>query len=126
MVTIHSLSTHYSLTIGSVTYTYYTFLVLGYGYNTVYGNRTGPGAMVSAPEEFVSEAIVEILQDSNDYERQGLAIRRMQRILTPQLLENPINFMITDISTSTAMRTAVDQAAAVGVEIVIVGFGAAG
>ena len=55
-----------------------------------------------------------------------MAVRKMGRILTPQLLESPINYMITDASSSTAMRAAVDQAAATGVEIVIVGFGAAG
>jgi hypothetical protein len=34
--------------------------------------------------------------------------------------------MITDVSTSSKMRLAVDQAAATGHELVIIGFGAAG
>jgi hypothetical protein len=50
----------------------------------------------------------------------------MHRRLAPQLLENPINFMITDISTRARLRLAVDQASITGHELVIVGFGAAG
>ena len=30
-----------------VSYTYYTFLVVGYGYNVQYQGSTGPGAMVT-------------------------------------------------------------------------------
>jgi len=50
----------------------------------------------------------------------------MHRVLTPQLLEQPIPFMITDMSSSAAMRLAVDQARATGLELVIIGYGARG
>ena len=101
-----------------VPYTLYTFLVVGYGYNTVYGNRTGPGALVSSATAFTSVSVYEVLHDTMDLERQGLAIRRFNRVVTPQLLEAPIPFMITDISTTGAFRHAIDQASATGVEIV--------
>ena len=50
--------------------------------------------------------------------------------LAPSLMENPLIWMITDITgypkPSAPMRLAVTQAAATGHEILIVGFGAAG
>ena len=47
-------------------------------------------------------------------------------VLAPHLLDAPVNFMITDISSTAVWRRAIDQAAASGHNIVIVGFGAAG
>eukprot|EP00756_Hemistasia_phaeocysticola_P051771 Hpha_TRINITY_DN26949_c0_g1::TRINITY_DN26949_c0_g1_i1::g.24849::m.24849 len=109
-----------------VTYTYYTFLCIGYGVDVTFGGPTGPGVILSAGKSFVSLSVRLVLHDSQDLERQGLALRRQARALTPQLLENPIPFMITDVSSSAAMRAAVDQAADTGHELVIIGFGAAG
>eukprot|EP01062_Namystynia_karyoxenos_P010762 TRINITY_DN13830_c0_g1_i2.p1 TRINITY_DN13830_c0_g1~~TRINITY_DN13830_c0_g1_i2.p1 ORF type:complete len:583 (+),score=65.77 TRINITY_DN13830_c0_g1_i2:85-1749(+) len=114
-----------------VTYTYYTFLVIGYSsYSVVYGGPTGPGAIVhgggGANSTWASLSVREVLHDGADQERKGLGVRAMHRALAPHLLESPIPFMITDISSSAAMRLAVDQAASTGHELVIVGFGAAG
>lgn len=109
-----------------VPYTMYTFLAFGYSQSLTYGGSTGPGAVVEVGANFTSMPVIEILHDSADVDRQGLGIRRAQYLLTPQLLEQPIPFMIFDISSSARMRLAVDQAAAAGVELVIVGFGAAG
>mmetsp|Transcript_34143 Transcript_34143/g.102956 ORF Transcript_34143/g.102956 Transcript_34143/m.102956 type:complete len:948 (-) Transcript_34143:12-2855(-) len=118
-----------------VTYTYYTFLVVGYGFNTVYfdtggHNTTGPGAKLSPGETFTSLSVRTVLHDSTDAERQGLGVRQSVMQLAPQVLENPVIFMITNISgypgPSAPMRLAVTQAAATGHELVIVGFGAAG
>eukprot|EP00039_Didymoeca_costata_P012855 m.187247 g.187247 ORF g.187247 m.187247 type:complete len:783 (+) comp15603_c1_seq4:121-2469(+) len=110
-----------------VTYTYYTFLVVNYGYSVTYQGSTGPGAIVSSESPmFQSLSVRTVLHDSSDVERKGLAVREVHRYLAPQLLENPINFMITDISSSAKMRLAVDQAAETGQEIVIIGYGAAG
>ena len=67
-----------------------------------------------------------VLHDSTAAERQGLGVRMMHRKLAPQLLEQPVTFMIQDITSSKAMRLAVDQASDAGYELVIVGFGAAG
>ena len=109
-----------------VTYTYYTMLVVGYGFNVRYGGATGPGAALAAVDDvFRSLSVREVLHDSNDPDRKGLGVRAMAAALSPQLLENPINFMITDISTDAAFKLAIDQAASTGHELVIVGFGAA-
>ena len=109
-----------------IPYTLYTFLIIGYGADMVYGSPSGPGANVTATEHFESLSVVEILHDNMDYERQGLAIKRMHRTITPQLLENPTNFMTLDISSTSAFRLAIDQAADVGLELLTIGFGAAG
>jgi hypothetical protein len=118
-----------------VSYTYYTYLVLGYGFNTQYfdtggANSTGPGAVLGAGDSFTSLSVRFVLHDSTDSERQGLGVRQSMMRLAPQVLENPITYMIDDITgfpnPSAPMRLAVTQAAATGHELVIVGFGAAG
>ena len=63
-----------------------------------------------------------LLHDSDDSERQGLAVRKMYRTLAPQTTENPIFMHLTD-STSAGIRKAVDQCAAVGFEMIILSFG---
>jgi hypothetical protein len=57
-----------------------------------------------------------LLQDSDDSERQGLAIRKMYRILAPGITENPIFMHLTDTSPK-GIRKAVDQCAEVGFEM---------
>jgi hypothetical protein len=57
-----------------------------------------------------------LLQDSDDSERQGLAIRKMYRILAPGVTENPIFMHLTD-TTPKGVRKAVDQCAEVGFEM---------
>ena len=118
-----------------VTYTYYTFLVVGYVFDTTYfrtggSNSTGPGALLGPGESFTSLSVRTVLHDANEAERQGLGVRQTMAALAPQQLENPLIYMITDISgypnASAPMRLAVSQAAATGHELVIVGFGAAG
>ena len=108
-----------------MTYTDYTFLNVGYTSSVTFGGSTGPGALVVpggagkpgtsfGGSSWSSLSVRLVYHDSNDQERQGLAVRAMHRVLAPQLLENPITFMITDISSTTAMRLAVDQAAETG------------
>ena len=92
-----------------------------------YHSSTGPGAVVApGGKPFESLSVRLILHENTDTERVGLARREMERRLSPSLTESPLNFMITDISSSKAMRLAVDQASATGHELVIIGFGAAG
>ena len=55
----------------------------------------GPGALLPPGEDFESNSVRMIFHDSNEPERVGLGVRKMHRILTPHLLENPIDFMIT-------------------------------
>ena len=82
-----------------VTYTYYTFLVVGYGFDTRYfntggSNSTGPGALLSAGQSFTSLSIRTVLHDSNEAERQGIGVRKTMAALAPQQLENPLIYMV--------------------------------
>jgi hypothetical protein len=59
---------------------YYTFLVVGYGFNVVYydtggANNTGPGALLAPGETFTSLSVRFVLHDASDQERQGLGVR---------------------------------------------------
>jgi len=81
----------------------------------------GPATSLAPGQAFDSFRTYELLLDSDDIERQGLARRRMYRTLTPQATENPI-FMHLRGSDSASIRRAVDQCAAVGFEMVILTF----
>jgi hypothetical protein len=62
-----------------------------------------------------------LLHDTDDSERQGLAIRKMYRTLAPQITENPIFMHLTDTSPA-GVRSAVDQCAEVGINVSLVSF----
>ena len=64
----------------------------------------------------------ELLLDSDDRERRGLALRRFYRTVAPWVTEAPI-FMHVREADSESIRLAVDQAAEVGFEMVIMTFG---
>jgi len=81
----------------------------------------GPGVHLKPGERFESFRTFELLHDSDDRERRGLARRRMYRTLAPQVTENPI-FMHVRNSKSAAVRLAIDQCAEVGFEMVILTF----
>ncbi len=81
----------------------------------------GPGVHLKLGEGFESFRTFELLHDSDDRERRGLARRRMYRTLAPQVTENPI-FMHVRSSKSAAVRLAIDQCAEVGFEMVILTF----
>jgi len=82
----------------------------------------GPGIILQHGEQFESFRTFELLYDSDDRERRGLAIRRMYRTLAPQVTENPI-FMHVRNSEPNAVRLAIDQCAEVGFEMIILTFG---
>jgi hypothetical protein len=109
-----------------VPYTYYTLLQVGYGFDVTFGGPTGPGALVTPSNPWVGQSSRFVLHDTTDWERQGNGIRKVQSVIAPQLLETPLAFMITDISTTEAFRLAITQASAVGIELIIIGFGANG
>lgn len=111
-----------------VSYSYYTRLMVGYGPDVTFGGPTGPGALVTSNDTlpFESIAVRLLFHDSTDWERQGLGTRRMQQYLAPQLQESPLYTMITDISTTETFQLAISQAAAAGLELVVVGYGANG
>ncbi|MBN1343136.1 MAG: alpha-galactosidase [Phycisphaerae bacterium] len=81
----------------------------------------GPGIQLAPGERFESFRTVELLHDSDDRERRGLARRRLYRTLAPAAMENPILMHVRQ-SDSKAIRLAVDQCAAVGFEMVIATF----
>ena len=82
----------------------------------------GPGVLLQPGETFKSFRTFEILQDSDDRERQGLARRKMYRTVAPQVTENPILMHVRSAEPD-AVRLAIDQSAEVGFEMVIMTFG---
>ena len=86
----------------------------------------GPAAQLGPAgfhgRSFASFRTYVLLHDSDEAERQGLALRRMYRTLAPQVTENPTFLHLTD-ATEAGIRRAVDQCAAVGFEMIILSFG---
>ena len=73
-------------------------------------------------ESFKSVRIHELLMDSYDRERRGLAIRKMYRTVAPWTTANPI-FMHLVSKEDQEVTRAVDQCSATGYEAVILSFG---
>ncbi|MYC76925.1 alpha-galactosidase, partial [Candidatus Poribacteria bacterium] len=82
----------------------------------------GPGVLLQPGETFKSFRTFEILQDSDERERQGLARRKMYRTVAPQVTENPVHMHVRR-SEPDAVRLAIDQCAEAGFEMVIMTFG---
>ena len=73
-------------------------------------------------EKFESPWTFELIHDSFDRERCGLAVRRMYRTIAPWSCENPILMHVSSVRPD-AVKLAVDQCAEVGFEMVILTFG---
>jgi hypothetical protein len=82
----------------------------------------GPDIDILPGQTFESYRTYELVYDSTDRERNGLALRRMYRTIAPWATENPI-FMHVTSEKPDAVRSAIDQAAEVGFEMVIISFG---
>jgi len=82
----------------------------------------GPEVEIKPGESFDSFRVFELVQDSTDRERRGLAERRAYRALAPWVEENPILMHVRN-ATPDAVKTAIDQCAEVGFEMVIMTFG---
>jgi hypothetical protein len=82
----------------------------------------GPAAVVPPGGRFETFRAYELVHDSTERERRGLATRRMYRTLAPWAAENPL-FMHVRSAAPDAVRLAIDQAADVGFEMVILTFG---
>lgn len=82
----------------------------------------GPGVVIEPGGSFESFRTYELLFDSTDRERRGLSLRRMYRTLAPWTSENPILMHLKSIDPD-VVRTAIDQAAEAGFEMVILSFG---
>ena len=82
----------------------------------------GPEMAIKPSESFESFRVFELVHDSTDRERRGLAMRRAYRALAPWAQENPILMHVRSAAPD-AMKMAIDQCAAVGFEMVIMTFG---
>jgi hypothetical protein len=82
----------------------------------------GPDADIPPGQSLDTFRVFELAHDSTDRERRGLAVRRMYRALAPWCTENPLMLHLTSTEPET-VRTAIDQCAAVGFEMVIFSFG---
>jgi len=82
----------------------------------------GPAQDIAPQGRWESFRAFELVQDSSDRERQGLAQRRMYRLLAPWVTENPVLMHVRSAKPE-AVRLAIDQCADVGFEMVILTFG---
>ena len=82
----------------------------------------GPAQEVRPDETFESCRAFELVYDSTDRERRGLALRRMYRTIAPWVTENPLMHHL-QIARPDVVRQAIDQAAEVGFEMIILSFG---
>ena len=82
----------------------------------------GPDQVIEPGAAFESFRTFVLLHDSTERERRGFALRRMYRTLAPWSQENPV-LMHVRSAEAAAVRLAVDQAADVGFELVILTFG---
>ncbi len=82
----------------------------------------GPEQKLAPGKVFEGFRVFELVYDSTDRERRGLAYRRMYRTIAPWVTENPItHHLLTNDPQKT--RVAIDQAAEVGFEAIILSFG---
>jgi hypothetical protein len=82
----------------------------------------GPGVELMPRQHFTSVRTHELLMDSYDRERRGLAIRKMYRTVAPWTTENPI-FMHLVSKNDDEVINAINQCRATGYEAVILSFG---
>jgi len=99
-----------------VNYNYQTPCLLEVYPEKVTGIELQPGAI------FKSVRTHELLMDSYDRERRGLAIRKMYATVAPWTTENPI-FMHLVSKNDEEVKQAIDQCAATGYEALILSFG---
>lgn len=82
----------------------------------------GPAQEIAPGESFESFRAFVLVHDSTERERRGLAVRRFKRAMAPWATENPLMHHLLD-SRPEAVRRAIDEAAEVGFEMVILSFG---
>lgn len=82
----------------------------------------GPGVRLKKGETLNSIRTVELLLDSYDRERNGLAQKRMYKSLIPWANQNPM-FLHLVSTDPKVVKAAVDQCAATGYEAIILSFG---
>jgi hypothetical protein len=82
----------------------------------------GPNQVIEPGARFETFRTFELVFDSTERERRGLALRRMYRTIAPWVTENPTLLHVTSTDPA-VVKTAIDQCAEVGFEMVILSFG---
>lgn len=82
----------------------------------------GPAQTVAPGSTFETFRAFELVFDGTDRERRGLALRRMYRTIAPWVTENPLMHHLL-ANDPAKIRRAIDQAADVGFEMIILSFG---
>ena len=82
----------------------------------------GPDAVIASGDSFETFRTFELIYDSTERERKGLALRKMYRTIAPWITENPIYMNVLPADPAT-VRRAIDQCAATGFEMVGLSFG---
>ncbi|GGA66307.1 hypothetical protein GCM10011507_17310 [Edaphobacter acidisoli] len=82
----------------------------------------GPEIEIASGKTWGSFTVFELLHDSSDAERRGLAMRKMMTVLAPWIQENPI-YMHARYAEPDKVKLVIDQCADVGFEMVILSFG---
>lgn len=82
----------------------------------------GPAQEIEPGAAFESFRVFELVYDDGNRERRGLALRRFYRTLAPWATENPITHHLLS-SSPRRVKQAIDNAAEVGFEAVILSFG---
>ncbi len=83
----------------------------------------GPEQIVAPGKAFESFRTFELAYDSTERERRSLSLRRMYRVIAPWVTENPLMHHLRNARNPQTVRKAIDQAAEVGFEMVIMSFG---
>jgi hypothetical protein len=84
--------------------------------------EVGPDVLIEPGGSFHSFRAWELVHDSTDRERRGLAQRQMMRTAAPWVTENPLIFHVVS-SDPDVVRAAIDQAVMCGFEMVSLSFG---
>ncbi|MDZ7604563.1 MAG: hypothetical protein U5K79_03025 [Cyclobacteriaceae bacterium] len=82
----------------------------------------GPEQTVAPNQQFESFRAWELAQKNYDQERQGLERRKMYRVIAPWITENPVLMHVRQADDA-SVKSAIDQCAEVGFEMVIMTFG---
>lgn len=82
----------------------------------------GPDIDIAAGAVFTGIRAFELVHDNDDRERQGLATRKLYRMLAPWATENPLMIHLTSTDPQ-VVYPAIDQAAECGFEMIIISFG---
>ncbi|MCL3781091.1 alpha-galactosidase [Prolixibacteraceae bacterium JC049] len=82
----------------------------------------GPETAIKPNESLKTFMVWETVMDSYDKERKGMFIRKFYRTVSPWSTENPIFLHLTSTKPE-VVKTAIDQCASVGYEMIILSFG---